>query len=205
MDITMAVVSAGSKALAGALTPSNKVGIAKVGSREERRTAYLEYGQACTHFLLAAGWVNAMTLADPDNSLKQASTVVQNRVAAANLMAMTHVAIRLSGTPEVIAIANRLGDAARAIGEQATGRGDEADKALAGAFVDAMNDYLELCRFELWYKPRWWQPHRLAMRWWVTYWNDRTAGKEAQELLKQTRADLAAQSPGTGASRIKEA
>ncbi|MFF2751363.1 hypothetical protein ACFVVA_38240 [Kitasatospora sp. NPDC058048] len=205
MDITTAVVSAGSKALASALTPGNKVGIARVGSREERRTAYLEYGQACTHFILTAGWVNAMALADPKNSLKAASTVVQDRVAAANLMAMAHVSVRLSGTPEVIAMANRLGDAARAVGEHATGQGDEADKTLAGAFVDAMNNYLELCRYELWYQPQWWQPHRLAKQWWTTYWRDRTSRKEAMTLLRQARADLENKSPDEVARRIKKA
>ncbi len=186
MDITTAMVGAGSKALAGALTSSGKVGVARVGSREERKASYLEFAQACTQFILAVGWANAMMLSDPNNSLKQAATVFQGRTAAAHLMATTHVAVRMSGTPEVIAMANRLGDAARAVGEGSTGRGDEADKTLAEAFVNAMDSYLELCRYELWYQPRWWQPHRLVMRW----WSDRPARKEAKSLAKRARTEL---------------
>ncbi|GGR00738.1 hypothetical protein [Kitasatospora griseola] len=204
MDITTAVVSAGSKALAGALTPGSKVGIARVGSREERRLAYLEYGQACTHFILSAGWVSAMTLADSKDSLKQASTVVRDRMAAANLMAMAHVAVRLSGTREVIAMADQLGDAARAVGEYTPGQGDEVYRAVNAAFVTAMNKYLELCRYELWYEPRWWQPHRLALRLWTTYWKERAARKEALALFKEARAKWETLSREDAAQRIRE-
>ncbi|MFE2723944.1 hypothetical protein [Kitasatospora sp. NPDC059327] len=184
MDIATTIVGAGTKALAGVLTSGKRIGVASVGSREDLRAVYLDYGQACTHYVLAVGWMHELGASDPKNQWKLADTAITSLAAAASMMSLAHVAVRMSASPEVQRQARELGDATMALGNGDAVLGAPKREALHKTFVDTMDAYLLLCRVELRYRPRWWEPHRSIPRW----WKDRSARKEAEQLLRRDPA-----------------
>ncbi|MFF9378847.1 hypothetical protein ACF1BB_30540 [Streptomyces griseoluteus] len=72
--------------------------------------------------------------------------------------------IRLAGTDEIQPVAAAVVEAV----QELMGVEDPANDAAIDAGLDAVNaaveEFIEACRGELWYAPRWWQVHRRLAR-----------------------------------------
>jgi hypothetical protein len=171
MDPTLMNTAArvGSGALGALRQP--KIRVVRIGSRDERRDVYTRFATAAIAQLYArVERVNhcRMLMAE-GRSLAEAS--IQLRRDYGVYLRQAHeeymhaqFEVELAGTEEALGVAQRVMTAllrAQALGLEAT---DDEISAVSSETERAINEFIQICRVELWYATRWWHLHRHAAR-----------------------------------------
>ncbi|MER7707281.1 hypothetical protein ABTX81_30810 [Kitasatospora sp. NPDC097605] len=157
MSVESAAIGAAGRTLAALVKPTRPAWHTPIGSKLERRAAYLRHAQACAQLVLASGWQLESGRHGLRAALYVARPVLTEYLAAASATLQSLTEVRLVATPEVRTRAETLADTANA-----AHNGD----AELQAYRDASAAYLALVQAELGYAVRWWQAHRRLGAWW---------------------------------------
>ncbi|WP_329492473.1 hypothetical protein OG618_37500 (plasmid) [Kitasatospora sp. NBC_01246] len=169
-----AAIGATGRVLAALLKPAQPLGHAPVGSRLERRHAYLRHAQAAAQYVLASGWQEEAVRHGTIVAMLTTRPVIHESLAASAAMLASLTELRMVATPEVLGRAETLAESAR------TAQQD------IDAYRRASAEFLTLVRAELGYAVRWWQLHRRLGAW----WRARPDRRAARALQREARAEI---------------
>ncbi|MFI2189080.1 hypothetical protein [Streptomyces sioyaensis] len=138
---TAAVVGASGRVLSALLQPAHPAGQAAVGSRLERRRAYLRHAQSCTQYVDAVGLQSTSGHHGIGVALLALRPMTSEIIAAGSALLVSMSEIRLVATPQVRVRAERLAEAARAVSTPTGG----PDPERLAAYRTAFTEYLTMC------------------------------------------------------------
>ena len=154
----------------------------RIGSREERREAYLRMVEAVNEYTVWQGWSQSFGADEPLPAPEQPGMAEIARVASEMFKALSMV--RLTGSLEPIAWAERLMITAI----QNVPRYPDSDALELVGMTEGK--FTEVCRIDL-YKPAAWQVWRLVPTW----WNARRARQTVELGSEEAGAVTHAESP----------
>lgn len=181
VDPLSAAASGASRALAGAATKrlASRSGT-KLGSRDERRHVYARFQEAAVESM---GWAQRGRLQVRTLSPWWMGPVAQRAMADQTHLVTTellkaYAELRLVANPAPLEAGERLLTAVQGLADVVTVRSDEEFWGAASVVGEALRAFVEACRDDLWYLPRWWQVYRVV--WWTTRAEDRKRRREVR-------------------------
>ena len=155
-----------------------------MGGREERRMVYAHL-QACAirafdssrELALKGGWANARNLWSGKRKAREGA------VAAARELLEAASELVLVGNAGPVTAGMDLFVAASSVNTDHS-PDHKANEGVDGAFYEALDKFIEVCKEDLWYLPQWWQIWRPA--WWGVRWESR---KERRNAKRGRRAE----------------
>lgn len=186
VDPLSAAASGASRALAGAATKRlvSRSGT-KLGSRDERRHVYARFQDATVESM---GWalrcrLQARTLSPRWMGPGTQRVLADETRSVSTELMKAYMELCLVANPEPLEAGEQLLTAVQGMSDAITVRSDEEFWEAANVVGEAQRAFVETCRDDLWYLPRWWQMYRPV--WWRTRAEDRRRRRE----LRRAAAD----------------
>ncbi|MFE0142192.1 hypothetical protein [[Kitasatospora] papulosa] len=159
----------------------------RLGGREERRIIYAHF-QACSIRMYnhledlseTRSWGNIFSLWYGERRARDRAVGTFRELQEALME------LGLAGNAQPVDVGIKLFEAATAPNTKYS-LSHKKNKGVEDAFYDALGNFLDACKEDLWYLPQWWQIWRPA--WWKVRWEARTERREELKKAKSSEKD----------------